>query len=102
MTAYFIVRAEVPEAERAAFDRWYEVEHLPDAKVAFGVTAAWRGWSEVTPGIHLAFYEFPDLAAAQAITTSDALKRMVAEFDRNWGDRVPRSREILEVCQAIG
>ncbi|MFK4485973.1 hypothetical protein ABIA45_001051 [Bradyrhizobium sp. USDA 336] len=30
--AFFVVRAVVSDAEkRAAFDRWYETEHLPDA-----------------------------------------------------------------------
>jgi len=40
MTAYLIVRAEVAEADRAAFDHWYEAEHLPDAKAAFACRAA--------------------------------------------------------------
>lgn len=101
MSAYFIVRAEVGEADREAFDRWYETEHLPDAKQAFGIASAWRGWSDVTPGVHIAFYEFADLAAVRAMTQSDALKRMIAEFDRNWGDRVPRSREVIDICQTV-
>ena len=29
MSAFLIVRAEVEEASREAFDRWYENEHLP-------------------------------------------------------------------------
>ena len=32
----------------------------------------------------------------------DALKRLVAEFDRVWGDKVTRSRDIIEVIQSIG
>jgi len=101
MTAYLIVRAEVAEADREAFDRWYETEHLPDALAAFACLSAWRGWSDVTPEIHLAFYEFPDLAAVRALAASDAMTAMRAEFDRAWGDRVPRSREIFEVKQAV-
>ena len=101
MTAYFIVRAEVPEAERTAFDTWYETEHLPQAQAAFHARSAWRGWSDVTPGVHMAFYEFASLSAARAMTKSDVLKEMVAEFDRLWGDRVPRSREVIEVKQFI-
>ena len=27
--AYLAVRAEVPEADRAKFDHWYETDHLP-------------------------------------------------------------------------
>ena len=44
--AFFVVRATVTDAsKRAAFDRWYETEHLPDAMKAFGVSKAWRFWS---------------------------------------------------------
>jgi hypothetical protein len=101
MTAYLIVRAEVSTADRDAFDRWYETEHLPDARAAFKARAAWRGWSDVTPGVHIAFYEFPDLAAARAVTASDAIKALIAEFDRVWQGRVQRSREVIEVCQTL-
>ena len=66
-------------------------------KTAFGTRAAWRGWSDVTPGVHIAMYEFPDLARAREISTSDEIKAMIAEFDRVWGDRVQRTREILEI-----
>jgi tRNA nucleotidyltransferase (CCA-adding enzyme) len=35
--AWLVVRATVANAaDRAAFDRWYHNEHLPDAKQAFG------------------------------------------------------------------
>lgn len=103
MTALFIVRAEVQDpSARDDFDRWYEDEHLPDALAAFDATRAWRGWSDVDHRVHFAFYEFPSLAAAQAISGSDALKSMVAEFDAKWGERVTRTREIVPVCQHIG
>ena len=48
--AYFVVRATVSDpTKRAAFDRWYSKEHLPDAAKSFGVEKAWRFWS-ITPG----------------------------------------------------
>jgi hypothetical protein len=35
--AFFVIRAIVSDAsKRAAFDKWYETEHLPDAVKAFG------------------------------------------------------------------
>ena len=101
MTAYLIVRAEVAEADRGAFDDWYEKEHLPDAVAAFRALSAFRGWSDVTPGVHTAVYEFADLAQVRKIVASDEMKAMIAEFDRLWQDRVPRSREIMEVSQAL-
>ena len=101
-TAYFAVRAEVPEADRAAFDHWYETDHLPWALRVFGARRAWRCWSESDPGVHVAFYEFDSIEAAEAVTTSDAIKPLVADFDRVWGDRVSRRREILEIVQELG
>ncbi|MEM7744930.1 MAG: hypothetical protein AAF409_14575 [Pseudomonadota bacterium] len=102
MTAYLIVRAEVPEADRAGFDTWYQDEHLPEAHRDFGTAAAWRGWSNDTPGVHLAFYEFPSLDAARTLLASDTIKAFIAEFDRVWEGRVTRSREVVEVKQSLG
>jgi hypothetical protein len=56
----------------------------------------------VDANVHFAFYEFDDLAAAQAIPESDALKGLVIEFDRMWGDKVTRSREIVDAIQVVG
>lgn len=103
MAAYFIVRAKVADAAlKEDFDRWYQKEHLPDALKGFNARRAWRGWSTVDPSVHYAYYEFDSLAQAQAISNSDALKRLVVEFDRVWSDKVSRTREVVEVIQAIG
>lgn len=99
MTAYLIVRAVVPQEDRADFDSWYEREHLPDAKRAFGAKSALRGWTFEDDSIHYAMYEFGSLEIARSALDSEALKTMVAEFDRNWQDRVTRSREIIEIVQ---
>ena len=58
--AYFMVRAEVPEAERAAFDRWYEIEHLPDAVKTFKAVRAWRCCGSTTsPAARVCAVAFP-------------------------------------------
>lgn len=102
MSACFIVRAEVvDDAIKDDFDRWYQDEHLPDALEAFKARRAWRGWSDENANVHVAVYEFEDAAAARAIPGSDALARLVVEFDRHWGERVVRTREILDVKQTI-
>ena len=101
MTAYLTVRAEVPEADRDAFDEWYETEHLSDAKAKFKARSAYRGWSDVTPGVHIAIYEFSDLETARAIAASDEIKALIQEFDRIWQGRVQRTREVMAVKQMI-
>jgi hypothetical protein len=102
MSAFFIVRAQVADAAlRKDFDRWYQDEHLPDAVKAFKAQRAWRGWSEVDASVHYAFYEFDDVARVRAIPGSDTLRQLVAEFDRVWGAKVTRSRDIVEVIQRL-
>ncbi len=101
MTAHLIVRAVVPEADRDAFDRWYEAEHLPEAREAFAAVSAWRGWSEAEPGVHLAYYAFADAATARAIPDSPEMAEMRRRFDAAFPD-VPRSRDVIEIAQTLG
>ena len=99
--ALIIVRATVPETDRAAFDVWYRDEHLPDATTAFGATRSWRGWSRQDPAIHCAYYEFPSVEAAEAVKDKPAFAEMVAEFDRNWENRVTRVREVIAIVGSL-
>jgi hypothetical protein len=99
--AYLAVRAEVPEADRAQFDHWYETDHLPWALRVFRAKRAWRCWSKSDPAVHMAFYEFDTVAAAEAITKSDAIKPLVEDFDKTWQGRVTRRRVVLDVVQEI-
>ena len=99
--AYLAVRAEVPEDERARFEEWYATEHLPWAMRVFEARRAWRCWSRTDPALHVAFYEFDSVEAAAATQTAEATKALVADFDRVWGGRVPRRREILEMMQEL-
>jgi hypothetical protein len=100
--AYFVVRATVSDpAKRAAFDDWYRKEHLPDAVKAFGVNKAWRFWSVSDPAVHQATYEFADRAALDRTMNGEAMKALVAEFNRAWPD-VARTREIFELAEEFG
>ncbi|MGI9425975.1 MAG: hypothetical protein ACR2PA_22560 [Hyphomicrobiaceae bacterium] len=99
----FMVRAVVADPNnRDGFDTWYEKEHLPDALRIFSAKRAWRTWSRSDPSVHIAFYEFANVDAADAVQRSDGIKGMIAEFDRVWGDKVTRSREVLDVVGEIG
>jgi hypothetical protein len=103
--AYLAVRAEVPEADRARFDHWYETDHLPWALRVFKARRAWRCWSRGDAGnavaVHVAFYEFDSVEAAEAIQKSDAIKPLVEDFDRQWQGRVTRRRAVLDIVQEI-
>jgi hypothetical protein len=99
--AYVAVRAEVAEGDRERFDHWYETDHLPWALRAFAARRAWRCWSRTDPAVHVAFYEFDSVEAAEAATAPDTIAPLVADFDRVWGDRVTRRRAILDIVQTI-
>lgn len=102
MPAWLVVRATVPDpADHAPFDRWYGTEHLPDAAKAFCAEAAWRGWSRTDPAVHCAFYRFSTLEAAEGAQSGPAIKALIAEFDRSWGSKVTRTRDILDVADEI-
>ena len=96
----FVVRAQVAEVDRATFDHWYATDHLPLAMKRFGAERGWRGWSRTEPGVHCAFYEFAESARLDAVLNGPIVKEMIAEFDAAWGDRVTRTREILDVAPA--
>lgn len=99
---YFVVRATVVDtARREAFDRWYGDVHVPEAMAAFGVHKAWRFWSESDPSIHQAVYEFTDRAAVDRAVNSEAMKGLIADFDRTWPG-IPRAREIMRLAQEAG
>ena len=102
MTAFLIVRAEVDPSVRDGFDAWYRDEHLPDAVREF---SARRGLARLERSrrkrVHMAFYEFETLADVNRVMESDAIRDLIAEFDRNWQGKVTRTREAVESIQQI-
>lgn len=96
---FFVVRATVADPKkRKAFDQWYQTEHLPDAAKSFGVKKAWRFWSLTDPAIHQATYEFADEASLDRAMKGEHLKRLVADFNRDWPD-VTRTRETFVLAE---
>ena len=96
---YFVVRSVVADpADREHFDAWYNDEHLPDAIAAFTATGGWRAWSESDPSVHYAYYQMKTVEAAAALIGSEALDRLIVEFDVRWQGRVVRTREVLRLA----
>jgi hypothetical protein len=99
--AIFVVRANVPDASRRqAFDQWYRDVHLPDAIKSFGARKAWRFWSLSDPAVHQALYQFDDAAAMERAIGGDEMKRLIADFNRDWPD-VTRTRESFTVAETF-
>ena len=100
--AFFVVRATVADAaRRKTFDAWYQREHLPDAAKSFGVTKAWRFWSLTDPSLHQATYQFPDEASLERAMKGEDMKRLIADFNRDWPD-VTRTRDMLVLAEEFG
>jgi hypothetical protein len=99
--AFFVVRATVSDpAKRQAFDAWYSREHLPDAVKSFGALKAWRYWSATDPSQHQAMYQFPDKAALDRAVEGPDMKRLIADFNRDWPD-VTRTRDVLVLAEEL-
>jgi len=99
---FFVVRATVTDpSKRAAFDKWYENEHLPDAVKSWGVKKAWRFWSLTDPAVHQATYQFDGEASLERAMKGEDMKRLVADFNRDWPE-VTRTRDTLALAQEFG
>jgi hypothetical protein len=51
--------------------------------------------------VHLATYQFPDLASLERATAGSEMKRLVADFDRDFPG-IPRTREITALAEEWG
>ena len=101
-SAYFVVRATVADpAKRKAFDEWYSQRASAGRRKGVRRQKAWRFWSLSDPSLHVAMYEFADQAALDRAMGGDALKPLVAEFDRCWPE-VTRTREMLVLAEEFG
>jgi hypothetical protein len=100
--AHLIVRSKLNSfADRQAFDDWYRLERLRDALRGFRAERAWSSWSRTNPLVHFAVYEFHSTEEAEAALDSREFDVLVAEFDRVWGSRVTRTREIFETAGEV-
>jgi hypothetical protein len=71
---------------------------MPDAVKSFGAQRAWRYWSLTDPSLHQATYQFTDAAALDRAVGGAEMKRLVADWNRDWPD-VTRTREVLVLAE---
>jgi hypothetical protein len=97
---HLIVRSKLAKlADRQAFDDWYRLERLCDSMKGFRVQRGWTSWSRTNPLVHFAVYQFSSADEAEAALDSPEFVELVAEFDRVWGTRVTRTRDIFETAR---
>ena len=87
-TVLFVVRANVAKDREAAFNKWYNEEHVPQVLRYNGAVSARRYRKLVGEDRYqyMATYEFASEDVLQRFLTSDALKDLRAEYDRHFGE----------------
>lgn len=95
---YLLVRSEVQEPDRQAFDTWYATDHMPKAIAFLGARKAWRYWSILNPCLHYAVYRCPALFIEQWTGSKQppGFGVLASEFSASW-PHVRRQREILRL-----
>ncbi len=84
----FVVRATIAEDREAAFNRWYNEEHLPQVLRYNGAVSGrrYRRIAGEDKYDYMAVYEFASEAVLQTFLQSDALKDLRAEYDKHFGE----------------
>jgi hypothetical protein len=85
-TIMFIVKATIPSDKEAAFNRWYNEEHVSQALQFPGMVSAHR--YKLIDGEdkyqYLAMYELKDEATYRSFVASDHMKTLRAEYDAHF------------------
>lgn len=97
--AYFVVKAQVSEADRTRFDAWYADAHLPLAMEKLRAEKGWRFWSRSDASTHYAVYQFSDVKTLRQRLGSPDYNLLIADFDGAW-PHIQRSRDLVELVDA--
>ena len=83
----FVVRATITKEKEAAFNTWYDTEHVPQV-LRYNGAVSGRRYKRLTGDDkydYMAVYEFASEAVLQQFLASDSLKELRAEYNRNFG-----------------
>ncbi|HJZ31510.1 MAG TPA: DUF4286 family protein [Hyphomicrobiaceae bacterium] len=92
--ALFMVRASISKDKEAAFNRWYNEEHVPDV-LKFNGAVSGRRYKKILGEDkfeYLALYEFASEAVFRHFLESDHLKTLVKEYDAHFAGDSERER----------
>ena len=84
----FVVRATIARDREAAFNKWYNEEHLPQV-LRYNGAVSGRRYRKVTGEDkydYMAVYEFASEEVLQKFLQSDTLKELKAEYDKHFGN----------------
>jgi antibiotic biosynthesis monooxygenase (ABM) superfamily enzyme len=90
----FVVRATITKEQEAAFNTWYNTEHVPQVLQFNGAVSA-RRYKKILGDDkfqYMAVYEFANEDAFQRFRNSDHLKALVKDYDASFGGASERER----------
>ena len=90
----FVVRATITKDKEAAFNTWYNTEHVPQVLQYNGSVSA-RRYKKILGEDkfqYMAVYEFASEDVFQRFRNSDHLKALVRDYDASFGDASERQR----------
>jgi len=90
----FVVRASITKEREAAFNTWYNEEHVPQLLQYNGAVSARRYKQILGDDKHeyLAVYEFASEETFRRLMGSDHLKTLIKEYDAHFGEVSLRAR----------
>jgi hypothetical protein len=92
--ALFMVRATITKDEEAAFNRWYNEEHVPQV-LQFNGAVSGRRYKKILGEDkfeYMALYEFASEEVFRRFLASDHLKTLVRDYDAHFGGSSERQR----------
>jgi len=90
----FIVRACIAKDKEAAFNAWYNEEHVPQVLQYNGAVSA-RRYKQILGDDkleYMAVYEFASEEVLRRFMASDHLKTLIQEYDAHFGGDSERAR----------
>lgn len=82
----FIVKATIPADKEAAFNRWYNEEHVPQVLQFPGLVSArrYKALEGEDRFQYMAVYELQDEATYRRLMSSDHMKLLRKEYDAHF------------------
>ena len=93
-TVLFVVRANVAKDREAAFNKWYNVEHVSQLLRYNGAVSA-RRYKKILGDEkyeYMAVYEFANEAIFERFQQSDYFKELIKDYNANFGEVTQRER----------
>jgi len=93
-TVLFVVKATIRKDQEAAFNRWYNEEHVPQV-LQFNGAASARRYRKILGEDkfqYMAVYEFASEDAFHRFQDSDHLKTLIKDYNASFGTTSERER----------